>query len=264
MKLAMASALLVVHFLLAPLVVFAQDASTAIPSRKTTIELQSFDNKNTAPLGAKWEFLKDPDGPLTDAVSNGLLQQLSRTLQDRTQITVTGLGREARAGTVMRGVPGANVSATLPASETPRFVVSCSATMSGDTVTIEVRLTDPQTKKLISATKVEGRPEDLNQEIRERFRDGAVGSVSGGESPAEKAVRAAIMKAVAWIGQSTLDAVVVKASMTRVKEAPSLQSPTLITVRQGTRMQKIGTEGQWLRIRLESGEVGWVYREVVD
>lgn len=242
----------------------AQRVETTIPSKKTTIELQSFDNKNSAPLGTKWAFLKDPQGPLPDAISNGLIQQLSRTLQDRTHITVTGLGREISTGTTLRGLPTTASGSTPVPGETPRFVVSCSATMTGDIVTIEVRLTDPQTKKLISATKVEGRPEDLSHEIRTRVRDETAGTSTGSESPAEKAVRAAILKAAAWIGGKTLDAVIVKASMTRIKETPSLQSSTLITVRQGTQLQKIGAEGEWIRVQLDSGELGWVYKEVVE
>jgi uncharacterized protein YgiM (DUF1202 family) len=110
---------------------------------------------------------------------------------------------------------------------------------------------------------MEGRPEDLSEEIRARFPEEAPSAATGEESPAEKAVRAAIVKMATWIGENSLDSVIVKASMTRVKETPSLQSATLMTVRQGTRLQKIGTEGDWIRIRLASGELGWVYGEVV-
>jgi len=264
MKAGMLGVLLIFSSWVAGTVVLAQEASPTNPPGNTTILLQSFENKNASPLGAKWAFLKDPHGPLPDTISNGLLQQLVRTLQEREQITVTGLGRGTPSGTTFRGLPIDPLGATPQLGETPRFVVSCSATMAGDKVTIEVRLTDPQTKKLISATKVEGRPEDLNHEIHERFHDGVPSTETSAASPAEKAVRAAITKAAMWIGENTLDAVIIKVSMTRVKEAPSLQSPTLVTVRQGTRLRKIGTEGEWIRIRLDSGEVGWVYSEVVD
>src|SRR5690349_21384309 len=243
MKAGMLGVVLIFSSGVAGTAVLAQEASPTNSPKSTTVVLQSFENKNASPLGAKWAFLKDPHGPLPDTISNGLLQQLTRTLQDQEQITVTGLGRGAQSGTTFRGLPTDPAGATPQPGETPRFVVSCSATMTGDKVTIEVRLTDPQTKKLISATKVEGRPEDLSREIHERFREGFPDTATSSASPAEKAVRAAITKAAMWIGENTHDAVIVKVSMTRVKEEPSLQSPTLVTVRQGTRLRKIGTEG---------------------
>ena len=56
----------------------------------------------------------------------------------------------------------------------------------------------------------------------------------------------------------------VKAGATKVKESPSLQSATLATVRQGTVLKKVGQEGEWIQVRLENGEMGWVYRELVE
>jgi TolB-like protein len=264
MKPILLGATLILAFWTVTTSVFAQEASTTSPAKKTTIEIQSFETKNPSRLGTKWAFLKDPHGPLPDAISNGLIQQLSRTLQDRSPIAVTGLGGETSEEKLVRGLPPVTSGNTSASEETPRFVVSCSATITGDTVTIEVRLTDPQTKQLISATKVEGTPEDLNQEIRSRFRDKSSSAATRPESPAEKAVRAAIIKAATWISGKTIDAVIVKSSMTRIKEAPSLQSSTLITVRQGTRLQKLGSEGEWIHVRIDSGELGWVYSEVVE
>ena len=52
--------------------------------------------------------------------------------------------------------------------------------------------------------------------------------------------------------------------MTRVKEGPSLQSATLTTVQRGTILHKVSQDGEWIRVRLDSGETGWVYSEVVD
>lgn len=260
MKISMLHIVLILSPWVVGTAVFAQGMSTAVPPSSTTVVLESFENKNASPLGTKWAFLKDQHGPLPDAVSNGLIRHLSRALQERQQITVTGLGQETRPGTIQRGLPSGTPEETPSSGETPRFVVSCSATMTGDKVTIEVRLIDPQTKRLISATKVEGRPEDLNEEIRGRF----AGTAIAAESPAEKAVRAAITKAATWIGENTVDAVVVKASMTKIKEIPSLQGPTLVTVRQGTRLRKVGAEGEWIRVRLDGGEMGWVYSEVIE
>lgn len=195
---------------------------------------------------------------------HGRLQELSSTLPDHPSFTATGAEYEARTGTGLSDLSRHPHRGSSAPSETPRFVLSSSVTMTGDTVAIEVRLSDPETKKVISATTLEGRPDDLSEEIRARFRENPLSAATGEESPAEKAMRAAIVKVASWIGENTRDSVMVKASMTRVKEAPSLQSATLLTVRQGTRLQKIGTAGEWIHIRLESGELGWVYREVLD
>ena len=196
---------------------------------------------------------REPQAPVSPR--HGLLQELARPLQDRTHLTVTDVGREARMRTPLRGL-SPHMPGVMPASNgIPRFVVSCSATVAGDTVSIEVRLTDPQTKKLLAVTNMEGRPEDLSQEIRARFREDAPSIAPGEESPAERAVRAAIVKVATWIEEPPLDSVMVKASRTRVKEAPSLQSATLSTVRQEARLQKIGTEGEWIRIRLDRGAI---------
>lgn len=204
---------------------------------------------------------REPQPPLS--ARDGFLQKLSPPLPERTPLPITNGGQEEQTETHLRALPPNALGLARASSESPRFVVSCSATMVGDTVSIEVRLTDPQTKKLISVTNLEGRPEDLKQEIRARFRGDGPNSATGAEGPAEQAVHAAIVKAATWISESTSDSVIVQASMTKVKEIPSLQSATLLTVRQGTRLQKIGTDGDWIRIRLESGEFGWVYGEVV-
>ena len=84
------------------------------------------------------------------------------------------------------------------------------------------------------------------------------------DNVAEQTLRAAITKAATWIGVNTLESVMVKAGATKVKESPSLQSATLATVRQGTVLKKVGQEGEWIQVRLENGEMGWVYRELVE
>lgn len=214
-------------------------------------------NKLTPLSAVSWES-QPPVLPRNDP-----LQELSSTLPDRRHFIAPRVGQKGQVGPISRGLIPSTPEEMPSVRETPRFVVSSSVTMTGDSVSIEVRLTDPHTKKLISATTLEGRPEDLSAEIRARFRERTLNAGTGAESSAEKAVREAIVKLATWIGEDTPDSVIVKALMTRVKEIPSLQSATLMTVRQGTRLQKIGTEGEWIRIRLASGELGWVYGEVV-
>ncbi|MGE0822540.1 MAG: SH3 domain-containing protein [Candidatus Binatia bacterium] len=232
-------------------------------ANKTTISLQSFATNNTSLLGSKWNFLRRPQGPSSDPISNGLIEQLQTALKEHQHLSVAAVSEEQKTAPLMRGLPpDPSVATSLP-GESPRFLVSCSATMSGDLITIEVRLTDPKTKKLVKATTVEGRPEDLHQEIKGLLGESYT-PISGQESPAEKAVRAAILKAATWIGANALESVIVKTTMTRVKEEPRLQSATLATVQQGTILRKVGQEGEWVHIRLDSGKTGWVYSEVVE
>lgn len=227
---------------------------------KVPVALQDFTSQNSG--SARWDFLRKVNGPSNDPISNGLMEQLTKALDQSDRLAVV----ESKT---FRGpkVPGFPSDATpTPGStmalDAPRFIVSCSATMNGDLVTIEVRLVDPQTKRLIKATTVEGRPEDLKQEIGGIL--GARQETIGHESAAEQTLRTAITKAAAWIGANTLESVIVKAVTTKVKEGPSLQSATLATVRQGTVLTKVGQDGEWIRVRLESGDMGWVYRELVE
>jgi curli biogenesis system outer membrane secretion channel CsgG len=227
---------------------------------KVPVSLQDFENQGSG--AARWDFLKKVEGPSSDPISNGLMERLTSALEKTETLTVAKTFR----GPKVPGFPPDPTAApgTPMTLEAPRFIVSCSATMNGDIVTIEVRLVDPHTKKLIKATTVEGRPEDLQQEI-----SGLLGARQGihpvgHESVAEQTLRTAITKAATWIGVNTLESVMVKAGATKVKEGPSLQSATLATVRQGTVLKKVGQEGEWIRVRLDNGEMGWVYRELVE
>lgn len=229
---------------------------------KVPVTLQDFASQNSG--AARWDFLRQVSGPSNDPISNGLIERLTKAL-DKTDHLAVVEGQTFR-GPKVPGFPPDTIATpgSTIALEAPRFIVSCSATMNGDQVTIEVRLIDPQTKRLIKATTVEGRPEDLNQEIGGILGTRQGVSAIGHESAAEQTLRTAIAKAAAWIGANTLESVIVKAVATKVKEGPSLQSATLATVRQGTVLKKVGQEGEWIRVRMESGDMGWVYRELVE
>ena len=229
---------------------------------KVPVTLQDFASQNSE--AARWDFLRKINGPSSDPISNGLMERLTKALDKTDYVTVVE-GQTFRGPTVpgfppdVTSTPGSTI-----ALDAPRFIVSCSATMNGDLVTIEVRLIDPQTKRLIKATTVEGRPEDLKQEIGGILGTRPGASTIGHESAAEQTLRTAIAKAAAWIGANTLESVIVKAVTMKVKEGPSLQSATLATVRQGTVLKKVGQDGEWIRVRLENGDMGWVYRELVE
>jgi uncharacterized protein YgiM (DUF1202 family) len=221
------------------------------PPDKGVVALRSFENKSRSRLGSEWNFLKREEGPSDDPVSNGLMHQLVDALAQNGQPAIIG-ERGVVSQPLTRGLPGEisrGPELTSP-SQTPRVLVYCSATLDQGQVTIEVRLINPQTKKLIKAETFVGTPEDLKVFLK--------------ESSAEQVVHEAIRKAAAWIGENTLQSVIIKASVTYVKEYPSLQSATLATVRQGTRLIKEGEEAGWIKVKLESGETGWVYGKLVE
>ena len=251
----------VVSLLIVAIAPFVRDVAIG-QADKVPVALRDFTSQNSG--AARWDFLRQVNGPANDPITNGLMERLTKALDKTDHLAVV-------EGHTFRGpkVPGfppdttATPGSTI-ALEAPRFIVSCSATMNGDLVTIEVRLIDPQTKRLIKATTVEGRPEDLSHEIGGILGTRPGISTIGHESAAEQTLRAAIAKAAAWIGANTLESVIVKAVTMKVKEGPSLQSATLATVRQGTVLTKVGQDGEWIRVRLESGNMGWVYRELVE
>jgi TolB-like protein len=250
-----------VSFLLIVLAPLMHDVAVG-QTGKVPVALEDFESQNSG--SARWDFLRKVNGPSDDPISNGLMERLTHALDQTNSLAV--VEQKTFRGPKVPGFPPDTISppGSTIALDTPRFIVSCSATMNGDLVTIEVRLIDPQTKRLIKATTVEGRPEDLQQEIGGILGTRQGVSTIGHESVAEQTLRTAIAKAATWIGANTLESVIVKAVTMKVKEGPSLQSATLATVRQGTVLTKVGQDGEWIRVRLESGDMGWVYRELVE
>ncbi len=251
----------VVSLLIVAIAPFVRDVAIG-QAGKAPVVFQDFTSQNSGT--ARWDFLRQVNGSSNDPITNGLMERLTKAL-DKTDHLAVVEGHTFR-GPKVPGFPPDTTSTpgSTIALEAPRFIVSCSATMNGDLVTIEVRLIDPQTKRLIKATTVEGRPEDLSHEIGGILGTRQGISTIGHESAAEQTLRTAIAKAAAWIGANTLESVIVKAVTMKVKEGPSLQSATLATVRQGTVLTKVGQDGEWIRVRLESGDMGWVYRELVE
>lgn len=234
----------------------AGDGNPEGRSGKVKITLMEVENKSGPNLGSEWNFLKRDKGPYSsNPLGSGLGERLAEALMQTERFDV--MDRMVLRAPVS---PGAG----------PHFLVFTDFTLHEDHVTVEVRLADPRTMKLIKAKVVEGRPEDLS-----RLHPAAASE----ENPAEKAVQAAIIKAVKWIEENTLveanpprrpewvptvPTVVVKASAANIKEGPSIQSATLITVRQGTMLEKVGEEGSWVKVKLESGEMGWIYGDLVE
>lgn len=241
---------------------------TLLSPRTIKVALMDFGNKSGPSPGSQWDFLKREKGPYSsDPFANGLGEQLAQALVQTERFAVTdrpALEEEEKAlkeyeeRMARQGVQFCCLGTGV------QFLIFADLTLHGDYVTIEVRLVDPHTKKLIKVTTVEGRPEDLSQSIGELFGGRLRPVTSREEDPAEKAVRAAIIKAATWIGENALGWIVVEAEAANVKEYPSIQSATLSTVRRGTPLKTVGEERDWIKVKLDSGETGWIYGGQVE
>lgn len=236
----------------------AGESDSPTQTNKIPVAVQSLDNKNGPALSPKWNFLKRTDGPSPDPVSNGLMSRLEEALAETGQFAVAKEGPNSEQEIPQRGLPQGEKTdepVASPAIGALRFVVTGDIIFSGDQVTIVVRLFDSQTKRLIKATTVEGRPEDL--------QDILPSAISSRQSPEERAVRAAIERAVVSIREALLKSVTVKAFPTKIRQKPSLQSAPIATVRSGTVLPLVGQEEDWYEVRLENGETGWIPKELV-
>lgn len=246
------SLLLLLHFV--SVLVQAAEIETPVLSKKPALIVQGFENRNGPVLDPKWNFLKQSEGPSSDPISNGVIDRLEHALVKTGQFVVAANRAGSAQKPVYRGLPQEGQSTSdMSSSKTLPFIVRGDVSFSGDHITIVVRLVDTQTNKVVKATTVEGRPEDITR---------LASPLSG--SPEERAVQVAIEKAVASIQGALLQWVVVKVFTMKVRQEPSVQSVPLATVRQGERLQKIAEDGEWVRVQLTNGETGWVPFELVE
>lgn len=234
---------------------FSQAVKAEAPTQvsKPPLIVRNFENKNGPRVDSQWNFLRQPEGPSNDPISNGVIRRLEQALIGTGQFNVSSHKAAPEPKPVYRGLAQEKPSTTdVPLAKTLPFIVRGDVSFSDDHITIVVRLVDPQTNKVIKATTVEGRPEDISR----------LTALSG--SPEERAVQVAIDKAVASIQGALLQWVVVKVFIMKVRQEPSVQSVPLATVRQGERLQKIEEDGEWVRVQLQNGETGWVPFELVE
>ena len=232
-----------------------QAVKAEAPARvdKPPLIVWNFENKNGPMVASQWNFLRRSEGPSADPISNGVMQRLEQALLATGQFAVSTSEADSTPKPVYRGLAQEEQSPTNgTSSKTFPFIVRGDVSFSDDHITIVVRLVDPQTNKVIKATTVEGKPEDITR----------LTALSG--SPEERAVQVAIDKAVASIQGALLQWVTVKVFIMKVRQEPSVQSVPLATVRQGERLQKIEEDGEWVRVQLHNGETGWVPFELVE
>jgi curli biogenesis system outer membrane secretion channel CsgG len=74
-----------------------------------------------------------------------------------------------------------------------------------DHVAIDIRLVDAKTGRVVSATSVQGNPQDFGGSLGGIFGSVLLGVSAQYQTPMQKAVRACIIKAVNWVADNCLD-----------------------------------------------------------
>jgi curli biogenesis system outer membrane secretion channel CsgG len=149
---------------------------------------------------------------------------------------------------------------------------------------IDLRIIDARTSRILAATSVEGEATDVNMgALLGGF--GSSGALVGGlagwkNTPTEKALRICIQKAVQFIvsktpqsyyhygasptpsapppAETATEAVIVKPSALNVRSGPGSSHSIVSVVRSGDRLEVLEHSGDWIRIRTETGNEGWI------
>ena len=58
--------------------------------------------------------------------------------------------------------------------------------------------------------------------------------------------------------------VVTLKSNVNVRQEPTTQSKVITTLKKGTKIEKMGQTGNWVNVKLPSGEMGWIFHELVE
>lgn len=143
------------------------------------------------------------------------------------------------------------------AQATEDYVVRTSTTPDGDKVRMEISVWDMKRGKLVNWTVVEGKADAIDEKM-------ICDSPSGAPlSSVDKALCDTVRQVREWLRQNLLPSrVQVTVTSANIMQAPSLQSARVATVRQGTILRKVGEQKDWVKVVLESGEDGWIYREL--
>jgi len=56
---------------------------------------------------------------------------------------------------------------------------------------------------------------------------------------------------------------VVTLKNTNVRQEPTTKSKVISTLKKGTKIEKMGQTGNWVNVKLPSGEMGWIFHELV-
>jgi len=163
---------------------------------------------------------------------------------------------------------------------------------------IDVRIIDTRTSRILAATAVEGEASDVNMSgaLGGAFGGGALGGALGGwkNTPIEKALRICIQKAVAFIssktppvfyryGASPAQAAVqqpaqpqptqarpavpiyekgtvvrVSAKALNMRAGPDTSNAVVRGLKRGTPLLVEEQSGDWIRVKNEGGDIGWV------
>jgi len=203
------------------------------------------------------QFQRDRDLPETGQVDTATKAALQLMLQPVTvRVPARDPGQIDTITAEFREQPSTlQQKATQPATED--YVVRTSTTPDGDKVRMEVSVWDMRLGKLVNWTVVEGRADAIDEKM-------ICDSPSGAPlSSVDKALCDTVRQVRERLRQNFLPPrVQVLVTSANIMAAPSIQSARVATVRQGTVLRKVGEQKGWVKVALESGEVGWIYGEL--
>ena len=124
-----------------------------------------------------------------------------------------GVGTQAGStiGTIMTGGLGGGLVGGIIGGIAEKVF---SAGMSQDHVAIDIRLVDAKTGRIVNATSVEGKPRDLQAGMGGLFGETLIGLSGSYKTPIQKAIRACIINAVNWVGQTAFAEGVIRPAIT--------------------------------------------------
>jgi curli biogenesis system outer membrane secretion channel CsgG len=126
---------------------------------------------------------------------------------------VAGGGTGARFGRIMGGPLGEAMGIVAEKATIGFF--------NQDHVAIDIRLVDARTGRIVGATSVQGNPRDLGGVGGGIFGTTLLGVGGHYNTPTQKAVRACMIKAVNWIGESAMSEGLLRSSMAVASPPPS-------------------------------------------
>ena len=214
-----------------------------------TIEAPKSPSEAIIPPFREWEpaSLKKTDGPQGGVETP---QTSSASSQDSPQPAMEAPGAPAASAAVVRTAKSAApVKATVPAQTrgqglyrtTPQLAVI----RSGPDVNA------PLLQQVVQGTELHVVARD-GAWLKLRLRSGEFGWIH--QRLAEKA---------APVQSSSVRIYLTKPQLARIRVEPDLNAPVLQQVPEGTELRAVAKEGDWLRLELSDGNVGWIHHRLV-
>jgi len=153
-----------------------------------------------------------------------------------------------------------------------------------DHVAMDIRLVDARTGVIVNSTSVEAHPKDIGGAFGGMFGEFLIGVGGQYQTPMQKAIRAAIVRAVNWIADQTLrgreaqatpimtapvrtgtlqqSLVTVTSSIANIRSGPDTKYDIVDKVSNGMQLAVLDSTPDWFKVRTPSGKEGWIFKEL--